>query len=192
MRFAAILAQALVVAALAAPVGLSATSRQAPALHGPASARALTGRGLRAAGDARPRRPRAPRCRLADARGDRHIGPTDPMNRKATQAVIRCFVQTAVTRRAPALGFDIATRGERAGLTRRQWATGNIPVPMVPSPTGRLHFGLGPGRPTSLAHEYIVFVGRWPMLADLVRPSRLAAWRIDYFQPFPFGFVPAP
>jgi hypothetical protein len=106
--------------------------------------------------------------------------------------VIRCFVQTAVTRRAPALGFDISTRGERAGLTRRQWATGNIPVPMVPSPTGQLRFGPGPGRPTRLAHEYIVFVGTWPMLAALVRSSGSAPWRVDYFQPFPFAFVPAP
>jgi len=106
--------------------------------------------------------------------------------------VIRRFVQTAVTRRAPALGFDISTRGERAGLTRRQWATGNIPVPMVPSPTGHLRFGPGPGRPTRLADEYIVFVGTWPMLAGLVRSSGSAPWRIDYFQPFPFAFVPAP
>jgi hypothetical protein len=30
------------------------------------------------------------------------------------------------------------------------------------------------------------------MLADLVRSSGSAPWRIDYFQPFPFAFVPAP
>lgn len=185
MRFAAAFAQALVIAALAAPVALSSPVPRS-------SERALTGRALRAAADARPRPPRAPRCRLADARGDRRAGRTDSLGRNAIQAVIRCFVQTAVTRRAPAFGFDISTRGERAGLTRRQWATGNIPVPMVPSPTGQLRFGPGPGRPTRLAHEYIVFVGTWPMLADLVRSSGSAPWRVDYFQPFPFGFVPAP
>src|SRR5438128_16640 len=110
----------MVVAALAAPVALSSPVPSS-------SERALTGRALRAAADARPRPARAPRCRLADARDDRQASRTDPLSRNAIQAVIRCFVQTAVTRRAPALGFDISTRGERAGLTRRQWATGNIP-----------------------------------------------------------------
>jgi hypothetical protein len=185
VRFAAAFAQALVLAALAAPVALSSPVPRS-------SERALTGRALRAAADARPRPPRAPRCRLADARGDRQAGRSNSSGREAIQAVIRCFVQTAVTRRAPALGFDISTRGERAGLTRRQWATGNIPVPMVPSPTGRLRFGPGPGPRTPLAYESIVFVGTWPMLADLVRSGAAAPWRVDYFQPFPFAVVPAP
>jgi len=187
VRFAAALAQASVVAALAAPAALSASTP-----HDPASARPLTERALRAAADANPRPRPAPRCGPIEARGERSTRPTDPTSRKAMQAVIRCFVDAAVTRRAPALGYDISTRGERAGLTRRQWATGNIPVPMVLSPTGRLGFEPGPARQTRLAHEYIVAVGRVAMLVDLVRSSRTARWRIDYFQPFPFAVVPAP
>jgi len=186
VRLAAALGQALVVTALAAPAALSA-----PPPHDPASAGRLTERALRTAADARPRPRPAPRCRLVEARGDRNTRTTDPTNRKAMQAVIRCFVDTAVTRRAPAHGYDISTRRERAGLTRRQWATGNIPVPMVPS-LGRVGFEPGPARQTRLAHEYIVSVGKVAMLVDLVRSSRTAPWRIDYFQPFPFTVVPAP
>jgi hypothetical protein len=218
MRVTTAFVQALVVAALAVPVAVASPSREAaevvtsqspaavrtalpgigavetPVPRHRASERILTAtlarraqrvttmlarRAQRVAARSHGRRSGAgccaPRCPLANDR----------------EAVIRCFVRTAVTRRAPALGYDISTRGERAGLTRRQWGTGNIPVPMVPPPTGRVGFRLGPGRPTRLGREYVVFVGIWPMLVDVVRSSGSAPWRIDYFQPFPLVFVPA-
>ena len=42
------------------------------------------------------------------------------------------FVQTAVLRKDAAASWAITTKAERAGFTRAQWATGNIPV--VPFP----------------------------------------------------------
>jgi hypothetical protein len=53
-------------------------------------------------------------------------------DRSGIRDTISFFVSTAVARRHPERAWPIAGPGLREGLTKRQWATGNIPV--VPYP----------------------------------------------------------
>lgn len=55
--------------------------------------------------------------------------------RAALVSVARRFVETAVTRNHPERAYDLAAPSLRGGLSRKQWAGGEIPV--VPYPVDR-------------------------------------------------------
>ncbi len=49
------------------------------------------------------------------------------------------FVPAAIARKHPLAAYDLVTPGLRGRLTRREWATGSIPVPPFPARGGRFH-----------------------------------------------------
>src|SRR5205814_1044378 len=53
----------------------------------------------------------------------------DPSARHAINSTLSAFVADAVTRRHPAAAYDLVTPKMRAGQTRAQWASGELPVP---------------------------------------------------------------
>ena len=59
-------------------------------------------------------------------------------DRRDALAVAARFVATAVTRNHTERSYDITDRAFHQGLSRREWATGNIPV--VPFPAGAIKF----------------------------------------------------
>jgi hypothetical protein len=56
-------------------------------------------------------------------------GATIPLPKDAV-ATGRKFIDDAVLRKDPGAGWAISTPTERGGMTRAQWATGSIPVPV--------------------------------------------------------------
>jgi len=67
-------------------------------------------------------------------RRPKHV-PFTAAERRAVRKVLTRFVGTAVARRHVADSWDLAGPTLRSGLTRKDWATGNIPV--VPYPVAR-------------------------------------------------------
>ena len=61
--------------------------------------------------------------------------PLTGAERVAVSAVTKLFVETAVARDHPERAYEIVNADMRGGLTRRQWANGDIPV--VPYPVAR-------------------------------------------------------
>jgi hypothetical protein len=57
---------------------------------------------------------------------------------QAARAVARRFLLTAVARRHLAESYDLVGPALRQGMTRAQWATGNIPI--IPYPVGEKSF----------------------------------------------------
>jgi hypothetical protein len=54
--------------------------------------------------------------------------PVTPATRREVNAVLKAFVRHAVARDDPAAAWDLATPALRAGSTRAEWRTGNLPV----------------------------------------------------------------
>jgi len=53
------------------------------------------------------------------------VSPTD---RAAISTLLDRFVVDGIARHAPAAAYDLSTAALREGMTRNEWATGNIPV----------------------------------------------------------------
>ena len=51
-----------------------------------------------------------------------------PADRAAISTLLDRFVVNGIARRAPAAAYDLSTAALREGMTRKEWATGNIPV----------------------------------------------------------------
>ena len=51
-----------------------------------------------------------------------------PADRRALSALLDRFVVDAIARQDPAAAYDLANAELREGMTRKEWATGNIPV----------------------------------------------------------------
>jgi hypothetical protein len=51
-----------------------------------------------------------------------------PADRRAVSVLLDRFVVEAVARRDPGAAYDLANAELREGMTRKEWATGNIPV----------------------------------------------------------------
>lgn len=64
----------------------------------------------------------------------KHV-PFAGADRRAVRRLLARFIETAVARHNVASSWDLAGPALRTGMTRRQWATGNIPV--VPYPASR-------------------------------------------------------
>jgi hypothetical protein len=62
--------------------------------------------------------------------GGRHLTATD---RKAISHSIDVFVNHAVKRQNPAAAYDVTAPELRAGMSRKEWSTGNIPAYPFPA-----------------------------------------------------------
>lgn len=97
------------------------------------------------------------------------------------------FVQTAVLRKDAVASWAITTKAERAGFTRAQWATGNIPV--VPFPRkkfGSAKFKIDRSRQRDILLEVLLTskqLGVKPIDDFLEMVPQGKGWAITYFAP---------
>ena len=73
----------------------------------------------------------------ANAAGRGHVGRAD---RRAINATLDAFVPTAVERRNVMVSYDLVTPALRGGMTRAQWASGDIPVYPFPARGRSFHY----------------------------------------------------
>ncbi|MDQ3992971.1 MAG: hypothetical protein M3229_04860, partial [Actinomycetota bacterium] len=126
--------------------------------------------------------------------------PFSAIRRRAVERVLEEFVATAVTRRNVASSYDLTTRAMRAGMTRRQWAKGDIPVypfPAVPEKTEILQV-LGSYRRSVLVDVSLVprsraDVGASDFTVELRRvgKGRSRRWLVQSFTPLRVNPKPA-
>jgi hypothetical protein len=115
-----------------------------------------------------------------------HLSAAD---RKAINHTLEILVNHAVKRQNPGASYDIVTPTLRAGMTRKEWATGSIPVYPYPARgTSFAHaWNLKYVTPGEIAVELMLQptsgakVG--PILFDVyLQPSR-GRWLVDSFMP---------
>jgi hypothetical protein len=116
---------------------------------------------------------------LACMAGAAAAGSPRPTTRDLAAAarVAHAFIATAVVRRQTSRSFDLVTPEFRQGLTRRQWAGGNIPVVPVAQPvvtTARLVIR----EPHRVS--WLMMIGRYGFELELVERG---GWRVSYFAP---------
>ena len=134
----------------------------------------------------------------ADVYGEAPTVPFTRARRLAVERVLDEFAATAVARRDLERAYDLATPSLRSGLSRREWASGDIPVYPFPSRDAEvlqvvgshprsveLDVSLVPRRGTEYrVSDFSVTlkaVGRGPKLR----------WRVDAFNPLRVVFKPA-
>ena len=116
--------------------------------------------------------------------------PLPKRDRAAAQRTLSKFVLTAVLREHVEGSYDLVAPSLREGLTRKQWRTGDIPVPPVPA------------KAVALARSKLVYshgnVARYDVLLytkpsaellpllysiELTRTARQRRWLVDYALP---------
>jgi hypothetical protein len=122
---------------------------------------------------------------------DRQV-PFTAERRRAVLAVVRKFVATAVARRNVGASYDLVAPDLRAGMTRRAWARGDIPVSPYRPASGAVSVALVRG---SYAHEVDLNIalavrpgsGAQPLGAEIyLRATGTGArrrWLVDGFLP---------
>jgi hypothetical protein len=113
----------------------------------------------------------------------------------AARTVTSIFLRTAVLRRNTVCSYELVTPVLRQGLSREEWATGNIPV--QPFPTVRLETvevktqikQSAPARRAVVVVLTSADLGEAVFEAVLVR--RGDHWLVDYFQPKGMPPIPA-
>ncbi|MFL5910641.1 MAG: hypothetical protein ACJ768_08775 [Gaiellaceae bacterium] len=114
--------------------------------------------------------------------------PFTAQKRRAVRRVLARFISTAVTRKDVASSWAIVGPSLRAGMTRKQWATGDIPV--TPYPAARHGQGTWDvvqySYPSKVGLEVLVFPkphsGYSLATADVdVVRGRDDRWRVDYW-----------
>jgi hypothetical protein len=99
------------------------------------------------------------------------------------------FVRTAVLRRHEVCSYELVTRELQPGLTRKEWATGNIPVQAFPTRDPRtLRIEYTPssaraGERTSFVLLESADLGR--AMFELVVVARGGRWLVGYWGPAP-------
>jgi hypothetical protein len=106
----------------------------------------------------------------------------------AAAAVQLEFVRTAVVRRRTACSFELVTDNLRQGLSRSEWATGNIPVQPFPTrfpETVRpVLTRLGPAAPDERVSRVVLEAADLGSAAfELVLVEREGRWLVDYWAP---------
>lgn len=116
-----------------------------------------------------------------------NYGPHIPVPHQAL-AVARTFLRDGVMREDLAAAWKLAAPKLRAGITRQQWMSGNIPVAQFPhSAFAKAGYKVERSRQRSVLLLVYIFprrgsrVAGWDYIVELV-PHR-GAWRISYFQP---------
>jgi hypothetical protein len=125
--------------------------------------------------------------------------PFTKANQRAVRKVLHDFIETAVVRRHVERSWDLAAPGLRAGLTRAQWARGELPV--VPYPAAETK-SMGGWDAVEYSYRRTVGVevfllpkpgsGVSAMTADVeLVKGHDGRWRVDYWMPNKFHGPPA-
>jgi hypothetical protein len=116
--------------------------------------------------------------------------PLSKRDRAATERTLGSFVVSAVLRRHVEESYDLVAPSLRAGLTRRQWRTGDIPVPPFPiKAVAVAKSKLVYSRPNVARYEVLLFTKPnarlWPLLysIELIRSGPRGRWVVDYALP---------
>ena len=119
-------------------------------------------------------------------RTPKHV-PFTASDRRAVRNVLAHFIATAVARRDVSDSWDLAGPALRSGITRRQWAKGEIPI--VPYPVSK-H---GQGAWSVVQYSYRNEVGLEALLfpkpcsgysiatVDTTLVRRAGRWRVNYW-----------
>jgi hypothetical protein len=128
--------------------------------------------------------------------------PATPLPKRdlaAAQRTLDKFVLSAVLRRHVEVSYDLATPLVRGGLTRRQWGTGDIPVPPFPAKAVALaRSKLVYSRRNVARFEVLLFTTPKSQLLpllysiELTRRTRRAPWLVDYAMPLGGGISTRP
>ena len=111
-----------------------------------------------------------------------------PADRVAINRTLDAFVASAVRRQHVASSFDLITQQERGGMTRAEWAKGDIPVYPYPARGTSWHgWTLDYALPKEVAFELVLA----PRLGSKVDPISFSAsvkkihgrWLVDSFYP---------
>jgi hypothetical protein len=116
-------------------------------------------------------------------------GRLSAADRKSINHTIDILVNHAVKRHDPAAAYDIVTPTLRAGTTRKEWATGSIPV--YPYPARGTSFGhawnLKYVTPGEVAVELMLQPTKGqkvgPILFDIYLQPSHGRWLVDSFMP---------
>jgi hypothetical protein len=118
--------------------------------------------------------------------------PFTPARRRAVLSVLRRFAVTAVAHRDLAASYALVTPALRGGMTRREWARGDIPVAPYPEASGNVSIARVEGSyPREIDLNVVVQPRRGsqadPLGADVyLKAAGIGArrrWLIDAFLP---------
>lgn len=117
--------------------------------------------------------------------GGKRLSPAD---RKAINHVVDVLVNHAVKRQDPAAAYSIVTPTLRAGMTRKEWATGSIPVYPYPARGTSFHgWTVKYVTPGEVAVELMLQPRRGekvgPILFDVYLDPIGGKWLVDSFMP---------
>src|ERR671935_2798360 len=125
--------------------------------------------------------------------------PLSKRDRAATERTLGSFVVSAVLRRHVEESYDLVAPSLRAGLTRRQWRTGDIPVPPFPiKAVAVAKSKLVYSNPSIARYEVLLYTKPsaklLPLLysIELARTSRPGRWLVDYAMPIGGGISTQP
>ena len=123
--------------------------------------------------------------------------PATPLRRRdrtSAERVLSAFVISAVYRDHVERSYDLVAPPVRGGLTRRQWRTGDIPVPPFPEKAVALaRSRLVYSRPNLARFEVLLYTKPTAQLLpllysiELTRRGRGAPWLVDYAMPLGGG-----
>ena len=127
--------------------------------------------------------------------------PATPLPKRdlaATQRILSEFVVSAVYREHVERSYDLATPLVRGGLTRKQWRTGDIPVPPFPaSAVAVAKSKLVYSNPNVARYEVLLYTKPSAKLLPLLYSIELArtgrrTWLVDYAMPIGGGVSTRP
>ena len=117
----------------------------------------------------------------------------------SAQRTLSKFVVSAVLRQHVERSYDLVAPSVRGGLTRKEWRTGDIPVPPFPAKALALVNSKLVYSYRNLARYEVLLYTKpgaqlMPLLysIELARPSRLGRWLVDYAMPLGGGISTRP
>jgi hypothetical protein len=117
----------------------------------------------------------------------------------SAQRTLSRFVVSAVLRQHVERSYDLVAPSVRGGLTRKEWRTGDIPVPPFPAKALALVNSKLVYSYRNLARYEVLLYTKpgaqlMPLLysIELARPSRLGRWLVDYAMPLGGGISTRP
>jgi hypothetical protein len=128
--------------------------------------------------------------------------PSTPLPRRdliAAQRIVSAFVVNAVLREHVERSYDLAAPSVRGGLTRKEWRTGEIPVPpFPPSAVAAAKSKLVYSHPNVARYEVLLYTKPTAQLLPLLysievtRAGRGGRWLVDYAMPLGGGISMRP
>jgi hypothetical protein len=114
-----------------------------------------------------------------------HLSSSD---RRAIDRTIDILVNTAVKRQDPAASYGVVTPTLRAGMTRKEWSRGSIPIYPYPARGTRFHgWTVKYVTPGEVAVELMLMPRRdakvGPILFDIYLDPVRGNWLVDSFMP---------